>query len=158
VSPSFANTKLQYAFRRGATQEATACGGAAAALRAETAALEPGLDGLRPDVVAVVAGRPLLVEVAVTHPCGPGKLALIRERRLAAVEIDLSRIPRDASPEELERAVLRSAPRRWLWNRHAEAAEATAEQARALGVLMRKGYGIETARAALRRHGSALAE
>src|SRR5215207_4267607 len=70
----------------------------------------------RPDILAAVAGRPLLVEVAVTHPCGPEKLALIRERRLAAVEIDLSRVPRDATPDALERAVLRSAPRRWLWN------------------------------------------
>jgi hypothetical protein len=92
-------------------------------VRAESVALEPGLDGLRPDVVAVVAGRPLLVEVAVTHPCGPEKVALIRQRRLAAVEIDLFRLARDAAPEAIERAVLRSAPRRWLWNRHAEAAE-----------------------------------
>ena len=86
----------------------------AATIRPDAAILEPGLDGLRPDILATVAGRPLLVEVAVTHPCGPEKAALIRERRLAAVEIDLSRVPRDAAPEALERAVLRSAPRRWL--------------------------------------------
>ena len=95
-----------------------------AAVRAETAALEPGLGGLRPDVVATVARRPLLVGVAVTHPCGPEKVALIRQRRLAAVEVDLSWLARDAPPEAIERALLRSAPRRWLWNRHAEAAEA----------------------------------
>ena len=83
-----------------------------AAVRAETAALEPGLDGLRPDVVAVVAGRPLLVEVAAAHFCGPEKAALIRERRLAAGEIDLSWPARDAPPEALERALLRTAPRR----------------------------------------------
>jgi len=58
----------------------------AATVRPEAATLEPGLDGLRPDILATVAGQALLVEVAVTHPCGPGKLALIRERRLAAVE------------------------------------------------------------------------
>jgi hypothetical protein len=56
------------------------------------------------------------------HFCGPEKVALIRERRLAVVEIDLSRLARDAPPEALERALLRSAPQRWLWNRHAEAA------------------------------------
>ena len=80
----------------------------AATVRPETATLERGLGGLRPDILAAVAGQVLLVEVAVTHPCGPEKLALIRERRLAAVEIDLSRVPRDASPEALEGAVLRS--------------------------------------------------
>src|SRR5918997_335363 len=96
----------------------------ATTVRTETATLEPGLDGLRPDVVAVVAGRPLLVEVAVTHACGPAKIALIRQRRLAAIEIDLSWLARSAPEEAVERAVLHSAPRRWLWNRHAEAAEA----------------------------------
>nr|WP_157033879.1 competence protein CoiA family protein [Belnapia moabensis] len=95
----------------------------AVTIRPEGAALEPGLDGLRPDILITVTGRPLLVEVAVTHFCGPEKLALIQERRLAAVEIDLSRVARDASPEMLEHAILRSAPRRWLWNRLAEATE-----------------------------------
>ena len=111
----------------------------AATIRPETATLEPGLDGLRPDILAAVAGQALLVEVAVTHPCGPEKLALIRQRRLAAVEIDLSRVPRDAAPEALERAVLRSAPRRWLYNRLAEAAEAEmrAEAARRAARLAR---------------------
>jgi hypothetical protein len=86
--------------------------------------LEAGLDGLRPDILAEVRGRPLLVEVAVTHRCGPGKVDLIRGRRLAAVEIDLSRVPPDAPPEALEAAILRTAPRHWLYNRHAEAAAA----------------------------------
>jgi hypothetical protein len=92
----------------------------AVTIRAEDAVVEPGLDGLRPDILVTVAGRPLLVEVAVTHFCGPEKLTLIQERRLAAVEIDLSRVVRDAPPEVLEHAILRSAPRRWLWNRFAK--------------------------------------
>ena len=128
----------------------------AATVRAESAALEPGLDGLRPDVVAVVAGRPLLVEVAVTHVCGPEKVALIRERRLAAVEIDLSGLARDAPPEALERAVLRSAPRRWLWNRHAEAAEA-AMRAEAERLAARRARGREEALARVARELAAAA-
>jgi hypothetical protein len=95
----------------------------AVTIHAADAALEPGLDGLRPDILVTVAGRPLLVEVAVTHFCGPEKLALIQERRLAAVEIDLSRVARDAPWEVIEQSILRPAPRRWLWNRFAEAAE-----------------------------------
>ena len=136
----------------------------ATTIRPEAATLERGLDGLRPDILATVAGRPLLVEVAVTHPCGPEKLALIRERRLAAMEIDLSRVPRDAAPEALERAVLRSAPRRWLYNRLAEAAEAemrveaarrAARLARAREeALERVGRKLAAAAAAPPRHAS----
>ena len=95
----------------------------AVTIRPEGAALGPNLDGLRPDIVITVAGRPLLVEVAVTHFCGPEKVDLIQRRRLAAIEIDLSQVARDAPPAALEHAILRSAPRRWLWNRLAEAAE-----------------------------------
>ena len=111
----------------------------ATTIRPEAATLEPGLDGLRADILATVAGRPLLVEVAVAHPCGPEKVALIRARRLSAVEIDLSRVPRDAAPEELERAVLHSVRRRWLYNRLTEAAEAEigAEAARRAARLAR---------------------
>lgn len=96
----------------------------AATIRPDAAALEPGLDGLRPDILVDVAGRPLLVEIAVTHFCTPEKMALIRERRLAAIEIDLSRVALDAPPDMLEHVILCAAPRRWLWNRFAEAATA----------------------------------
>lgn len=88
----------------------------------EGAALEPGLDGLRPDILVTIAKRPLLVEIAVTHFCGPEKVALIQARRLAAVEINLSQIARDTPPDTLEHIILHTAPRRWLWNRLADAA------------------------------------
>jgi Competence protein CoiA-like family len=122
----------------------------AVTIRPEGTALEPGLDGLRPDILVTVAGRPLLVEVAVTHFCSPEKLALIRGRHLAAIEIDLSRVAREAPPDALEHAILRSAPRQWLWNRLAEAAEA-AMRAEA----MRRARSREEA---LERVGRALAE
>lgn len=94
------------------------------ALRAETVfrpdsvVLEKGLDGMRPDVIARKGDRALLVEVAVTHFCGPEKIALIRKRQLAAIEIDLRKVPHDAPKEILEDAILFSAPRYWLFNRH----------------------------------------
>ena len=122
----------------------------AVTIRPEGAALEPNLDGLRPDILITVAGRPLLIEVAVTHFCGPEKVDLIQGRRLAAVEIDLSQVARDTAPEALEHAILRSAPRRWLWNRLAEAAEA-----------VMRAEAVQRARSqkeALERVGRALAE
>src|SRR3954453_13701929 len=122
----------------------------AVTIRPEGAALEPGLDGLRPDILVTVAGRPLLVEVAVTHFCGPEKLALIRGRHLAAIEIDLSRVAREAPPDALEHTILRSAPRRWLWNRFAETAE-TVMHAEA-------AHRARSQEEALERVGRALAE
>jgi hypothetical protein len=56
------------------------------------------------------------VEFAVTHVCEPAKIERIRDLDVAAVEIDLSRVPRDAGRTELEAAILGSAPRVWLHN------------------------------------------
>ncbi|CAO3358000.1 antitoxin Xre/MbcA/ParS toxin-binding domain-containing protein [Azospirillum melinis] len=94
------------------------------ALRAETVfrpdsvVLEKGMDGIRPDVIARKGDRALLVEIAVTHFCGPEKIALIQGRQLAAIEIDLRTVPHDAPKDVLEDAILFSAPRYWLFNRH----------------------------------------
>ncbi|TGV21895.1 hypothetical protein [Mesorhizobium sp. M4B.F.Ca.ET.143.01.1.1] len=74
-------------------------------------------DGIVPDLYVTVKGHELFVEVVVTHPCDEEKIRRIREHGIAAIEIDLSRIPRDASPEIVADAVLRTAPRRWLFNK-----------------------------------------
>ncbi len=92
--------------------------------RYEKVDVELTMPNMRPDVVVRRGEAVLLVEVAVRHPCENAKLAHIRERRLPAIEIDLSRMRHDASPQEQVDAVLRSAPRHWLFNRHVEEAEA----------------------------------
>lgn len=94
----------------------------AVVFRPDAVVVEAAMDGMRPDILARKGGHELLVEVAVTHFCGPAKVALIREGGLAAVEIDLSKLPHDPAPEDIEAAVLRTAPRAWLYNRLAEAA------------------------------------
>mgnify|MGYP001059183434 CR=1 FL=1 len=90
--------------------------------------IEFRMDGLTPDVVLrkSVDGvvHELLVEVKVTHGCGPEKIARIRQGRHAAVEIDLARW-KHASLEEIHAAVLRDAPRVWLYNDKIEAGVAT---------------------------------
>lgn len=70
-----------------------------------------------PDLYLDHHGRALFVEVAVTHKCGEDKIEKIRNQGIAAIEIDLSRIPRDASLEDLKDAVLRTAPRSWIFNK-----------------------------------------
>ena len=79
--------------------------------------LEQWLDGMRPDIVARKGDHELLIEVAVTHFCDDRKKALIRARGIAAVEIDLREVPRDASKADIENAIMSAAPRKWLYNR-----------------------------------------
>lgn len=101
-------------------------GGASRTLRAaqkltfDEVDVEHRLDGLTPDVILrkvdpTGAVRELLVEVRVTHGCGPEKIARVRSSRYACVEIDLRRW-KTASELEIGQAVLRIAPRSWLHN------------------------------------------
>ena len=69
-----------------------------------------------PDVFLLRDGRKLLIEVAVTHFCDEAKIAEIRTKGIAAIEIDLSKVPRDAAPDVVSKAVLREAPRYWLFH------------------------------------------
>lgn len=82
----------------------------------DAAILERRLGDIVPDVIVRRGDRDLLVEFAVTHACEPAKIERIRDLDVAAVEIDLSKVPRDAGRAELEAAILGSAPRAWLHN------------------------------------------
>lgn len=86
---------------------------------------EVRMDGLVPDVVVEAGGRSLLLEVMVTHACGPEKLTLLHEQRLACVEIDMSVVDRNLPRIEHEQLILVTAPRKWLFN--ARIQEATDE-------------------------------
>lgn len=77
---------------------------------------EVSSEGIRPDILAFYDGMPLAIEVAVTHFCDDHKIALLRRRRLPAIEIDLSDYGRDMSAAEIRGSVLLYAPRRWLFN------------------------------------------
>jgi hypothetical protein len=84
--------------------------------RFDAAVLEHRLGPVVPDVIVRRADRDLLVELHVTHACGPDKIARIADLGLAAVEIDLSRLPHSVPRRELEDAILLHAPRQWLHN------------------------------------------
>lgn len=87
----------------------------------EAARLEHRLDDIVPDVILEVQGRELLVEVRVTHACGPDKIRKLRTARLPTLEIDLRKF-RNASVPDLVEAILKTAPRAWLFNEHVEGA------------------------------------
>ncbi len=85
--------------------------------------LVKALGDIVPDVILTMAdGRRLLVEVLVTHECGPAKIAHLCADELPTIEVDLSRWRTSQDREAIEMALLSSAPRKWLFNRKIEIA------------------------------------
>lgn len=79
--------------------------------------LEHRVTNIVPDVLAHVAGRPLLIEVRVTHEVDGHKLKRIQNLNVSAIEIDLSGAPRNLLPEDLEELVVEAGPhKRWVHN------------------------------------------
>jgi len=96
---------------------------AARELLAEDVRIEEVLAGRRPDIIFIAGDVRLVVEVAVSNFASRTKQDVFRQADIPAIEIDLSDA-RELPPEELDEAILRSAPRRWLHNAEQEAAEA----------------------------------
>jgi len=88
----------------------------AAQLTFGRALAEHDIHGLRPDVVAWVGDKPILIEIKVGHAVDASKLERLRERDLECVEIDLSKEPRDSlALERLRELVLEGIEvKRWL--------------------------------------------
>lgn len=78
--------------------------------------------GFQPDIVARRANRQLAVEIKVAHACSPEKIEIVRASGLAMLEIDLSGLSRTALEEQIREAVLKTAPRVWLFNPKLESA------------------------------------
>ena len=99
---------------------------------ADSVDVEVARGKVRPDVVIVVGGRELLVEIKVTHAVSDEKRDRIRAMGLACVEIDLSSVRRDVTLRDLAPMVVGdgedAAPRHWIsWSK-----EFTAVKKRAL--------------------------
>jgi hypothetical protein len=76
---------------------------------------EVWLDGIRPDVLAKYDSEDVVIEVYVAHRVPMEKIQQLAERKLTAVEIDLSyHRDLDLTEDQLTYAVLYGAPRRWL--------------------------------------------
>lgn len=94
----------------------------------DAAYLESRLGEIVPDVIVRKAERHLLVEFLVTHACDEAKIARIGAMDMAAIEIDLSGLPRNISRPDLENAILTTAPRQWLHNPKLREAQAKRER------------------------------
>lgn len=86
-------------------------------LKFDSVVLEHRFHSIIPDIIANVGSHQLLIEIKVTHACDERKTAILANKSLNTVEIDLSHLERAGVPvAEFDRAILESAPRVWLYN------------------------------------------
>lgn len=79
--------------------------------------LEIKLDGNKPDILATVGEKQLIIEIAVTSFAGEEKVRRLAAQGIAAIEIDLSGIDRQADWTSITAAVIdRISNKRWLFN------------------------------------------
>lgn len=84
---------------------------------------EQDLGTFQPDAIATYHGAELAIEFCVSHAVDNEKRCKVRDSDLSMVEIDLSGIRAGRlSAEELDQAILHSAPRRWIHHRREAAA------------------------------------
>lgn len=118
--------------------------------RPESVRLEVTVPGMRPDIIASTGQKLLFIEVAVRHKVGAEKLALIRERRQSTIEIDLAKWRDETDEALLEQAIIRDAPRVWLFNRVASDKEAARLARQEERTQQRRKHSTEIANAILR--------
>jgi hypothetical protein len=93
--------------------------------------LEVGEDGMIFDALCKQVASSLVVEVRVTHAVDPAKQAKLRTSNRAAIEINLSLLPRDLPVSEIERLVIEGASlKHWL---HHPASQSSLEAERLKG-------------------------
>jgi hypothetical protein len=68
--------------------------------------LEQSILDIRPDVILNIGDEKILVEIKVAHGIGQAKLEKIKETGLSTIEIDLSKIDRNITNEELDKILL----------------------------------------------------
>ncbi|MBR08151.1 MAG: hypothetical protein CMP48_10725, partial [Rickettsiales bacterium] len=60
----------------------------------EKVEIEKYLDDIRPDLIVWVRSEPILIEVYVSHKIDQEKLIKIKNKKIAAIEIDLHKTNR----------------------------------------------------------------
>ncbi len=117
--------------------------------------VEQRMGQIVPDLILQKGNRRLIVEVFVTHRCGPEKIEKIRVAETSALEVDLSAYRQCNDEATIAKAFLDTARRTWLYNpRQAKAATALrnrikAEEAEAEAKLQRQlQRGIDNVRRA----------
>lgn len=83
---------------------------------------EENMGSIRPDVIGYYKGKPLLIEVYVTHKVDNIKVQKIKDKGISAIEIDLSGIGYETGIDALKQLVLyESTNREWINNERTNA-------------------------------------
>jgi hypothetical protein len=94
--------------------------------RFDAVRLETRMGEIVPDVVLSKGPRELIVEVQVTHACDAGKILKLEAAGTSTLEVDLSAYRTCEDEAEVRKAILTTAPRRWLVNPKLAAAKQAA--------------------------------
>lgn len=79
--------------------------------------LEKRFDNVVPDIVVYSHGKSLFIEIFVTHKIDDNKHSKLREKNISTIEIDLSKIDRQITYEELKRILISDcSEKRWVFN------------------------------------------
>lgn len=79
--------------------------------------LEKRFDDIIPDIVVYSGDKYFFIEIYVTHPIDDEKLRKLKEKNISTIEIDLSKIKREISVEELSDILLKASDRKsWKYN------------------------------------------
>ncbi len=79
--------------------------------------LEKRFDDIIPDIVVYSGDKYFFIEIYVSHPIDDEKLKKLKEKKISTIEIDLSKIKRDISVEELSDILLKASDRKsWKCN------------------------------------------
>ena len=79
--------------------------------------LERRFEDVIPDVVVYSGGKYFFVEIFVTHQVDEKKLTKLKQANISTIEIDLSKVDRMVSPEELNEILLKSnKAKKWIYN------------------------------------------
>lgn len=86
----------------------------------DSVVLEKKLGTTIPDVIAVISGHKLAIEIKVTHGVDDEKLTRIEREGVSTIEIDLSDLPRNLDKDLICFHVVESVERKvWLYNVYA---------------------------------------
>ena len=79
--------------------------------------LEKRFDDIIPDIVVYSGDKYFFIEIYVTHPIDDEKLKKLKEKNISTIEVDLSKIKREISVEELSDILLKASDRKsWKYN------------------------------------------
>lgn len=105
--------------------------------------LEYRMDKIIPDVLIYVKGKPLLIEITVTHKTNSEKVAKIKNAGISCLEINLSKIKREISVDDLEDIVVDQIElKNWLHNERVTYYENKAKSTAERKKIIRRGFAI----------------